>query len=464
MRSAFKPLFSKEYNPKVRLFYHGIEGGPKKCFFSYSEHFPFIKKLGALKLHISGQASRETWGQDGRHHFFQEEKKIKHGDSKICFGRIPAIEEYAGYRDVAEDQRFSFMCYSLDKPLYLSAHYKSKYASKEICVATARIFIHVYSSGFVAISVAVNPQKGEFYKSLDDFLGKFDSNYINPWDEHSEFSYWKSRVANGSLGKIVKTVVSLLSDSIFENESFVEESKLSKSAKGGWHKSIMLHCDEPAETIISRFNLKNPIKIGELCKFVFEAEEWRKKQGYEDEQGDWGMCNRMPEKDKSFNYYLFDKDIDLLNYSGRLRNTFVRHRFWLSHGILEKTMIQKAILELYAKHFREEISNLQKWQLSKDAQLIEGRFLQLSVFHKTIYEHIKYLKSFVRDMIPFERNLHSKYGETIGLNKIFEDIDTLLPLWMEECRVYKALGIRYVDDVISCCEKIKKVIPLLSLL
>jgi hypothetical protein len=454
VRSAFTSLFAKQYNSKVRYLYEDgydfeDEYISKVDYFSYLGEFPFIKKLGPLKLWISHQDLKEGTNIYGKERFFSSEIEL---DILKDFPGIPAWAQptagYLDFKDVANDQRFSFINYSLGNPLYISAHYKGK------CVATGRIFASVYSSGFVVMNIAISLRKGKYHNSINDILPI--NTHLNPWDVFSKVPWeWKSKVCSGTLAQVVNEVKKLFSDSIFTSGTFVNETM--------WHKSIKLHSDESDETVTKLFELTNSVKIDKVRDYVFENKEWRKKYGYlkefdEDDNDDW-WTDTPPKAKKSINYILFSKSIDIHNYYCEVDDEYLLHRFWHNHRILEKAMIQKSVLEAYVKFLNEEIIQLRKWRLDKLTQLAEGKLLKLNVFIPAIYDHIYYIKADVKKMAPFYRRIYSEYSRIVGLNKLFEDIKEIQPVWEEECLKYEAMGITISKTLLTIIQNIIKYFP-----
>lgn len=446
IRNSFKPVFSKQYNPKVRLFqsdpfYFETADGDhyvsEADYFSYNGEMPFIKNIGAVKLWIPSRNRNQV--QVRREDYFRN--RIK---SSALHGKFPGIPSwdtpvrgYGKYMDSASDQRFSYIGYSLSKPLYIAAHYKGE------CVATGRIFVNIYSSGFVSVNIALSLPQGKRYKSVEDVLPV--NTHINPWDEYSKMPLeWKSKIENGTLGQITRKMIALLSDSIFTKGAFVKETQ--------WHKSIKLHTDESVDTVTRHFKLKAPVKIDRLRGYILENRDWREKYGYikkpKNQINDWWEDADLPKEQHTGNYYLFDKGIDIVNFSGEVNNANILHRFWNDHRILEKAMIQKCILGEYAKYFEEKVTQLRKWRLDTiETQLIEGQLFKMNVFVPAIYDHIVYIKSDTKGMHVFDRKLFSEYSRITGLDKMYADIKKRQPVWEQECLAYEAMGIKIISAI-----------------
>lgn len=442
IRKSFEPLFGESFNEhnyflsyenvNYDIYHHTDKYNPRYIFkLKYGRSRPFIKNIGQVKFRIPFLESNDP------HHYFNDcevigkinDRPIWENNTRSYQGKFDDnIYKKSRFCHDSDDQRFTLLSYSLENPLYISAYDGAR------CVATGRIFVNIYSCGFVALSVAISLQDDAI--SMEDIFPVIE--HLSPADKHSSVPWvWKSKIRNGSLCDIVNNVISLLSDSIFETGTFVNVSKK-------WHTSIKIHSDEMPECFVNALDLEKSRIVNKIKYYKIETCRWRHTYAPEDMRKRMDYRTREKKEKNKLNYILFSDNLDIHNYASIVRPNYALHRFWRNHDLLERTLIKNAILESYTIFYADEYENLKLWRLSKFEQFKEDKFFNLTAFSPNIYKHISYLKKDAGKLSPFYRKLFSEYSESVGLNKTFDKINILKVKWEEECLNYESLGMAWV--------------------
>lgn len=450
IRSNFKPVFSKDYNQNVIAFKSndlkcknphdwGVLYFPTSIKAGYKNTPPFIKNIGPIKFHFPFYEAKKPLC------FFVNEEII----GTTPYRRQPASHEcddyniyrYSKFVHDAEDQRHTLLCYSLENPLYISAYFNGK------CVATGRIYTNLYSCGFVALNVAMSISLDAF-RDIETAIRVIS--LVNPWQQHPKVPWtWRSKIGDGTLHKIVGSLVGLLSDSLYESGTFIREYS-------SWARSVKIQSDESIESLSKYFNLKEKTVFSEVRGCKPKSYTWRVRNQYEDEYFDPDHGYLSYSYDISKCYILFAKGIDIHNFGCDVKHEYALHAFWRSHEILERLLIKKAILEYYVDFLRDEITDLKLWRLSKIEQSKEDRFIRFSVFITNIYKHIAYLDNNTNKMSSVRRKIYAEYSKAYRLDEVYTKLTPLRKAWEEECAQYESLGIRIGRQVKDSIKEIFK--------
>ena len=396
IRGSFKPLFGKEYNNRIRP--NDNEEVSYK-FFKYKSEWPFFKNLGCVKFVYP------TVGNYKLNDFFKT--------NEISDKKKEVVFRFSPFKDNnPDDQRMTLLYYALQTPLYIAAYEKGK------CVVTGRIFVRLYSCGFLAISIGLTLPTHRFpdfnrVLPVVELLSPGNCNSKVPWK-------WESKIGNGSLYDIVENVKQLIAGSVYESGTFPDEHIV-------WHKSLKIQSENPKEYYEETLSLKNTTVIDKL-KFC--------EKEIPDSEDDW---ENIP--DNSYNYILFSKKIDIHNYASWVSPKYCLSKYWEAQSIKEMVLIRKAIYEKYVEFLSDSVEKLKLWRLSSKEKLMEDKFLRFSVFNVYLYKHISFLDKEIRKFDSFSAKIYAEYAHCLGYQSVFKNLKDIKAQWEDECKAYESFGV-----------------------
>jgi hypothetical protein len=218
-----------------------------KCFTKnreliYGEHpsKPFIPCLGSVWFDpvTNVDVTSSLVPYDYQDFLYNDGQETEDGQWNSVFGFSPEIE----------DQRMYFLCWNLCNPITIKAKTGNKIN------ATGKVFIHVYPSGYIFITFAINLDWSQCNSSLDIVNVIQES---KPWVSENQWD-WNSRIYQGRLSGLLSIFEVNLRKSFFNKKSSKTAQMLFNFNNNNWHSLIRIFDDRDNKNeIVNQFDLTN---------------------------------------------------------------------------------------------------------------------------------------------------------------------------------------------------------------
>ncbi|MDE6233087.1 MAG: hypothetical protein K2M60_07050 [Lachnospiraceae bacterium] len=311
-------------------------------------------------------------------------------------------EEYEDYEDYnvfgcdknLEDQRMNFLYFELSKQFKMLAQYEGR------TVASGKIFLHFYPTGYIVVHLAV--YRRDVYnidvKTEKDLLDLIQE--TKPWIEGKW--KWKSKFGCHSLKKTIELVYQSISLSVFA------EGKMTKR-RFGWKASVAVKTD------LSQIEISRSIQEEAENHFV----EFANGSYSEDLQG-------ILVAKKSINYYFADCYRD--------RN-LILHSFWKINYINEFVLYKNKVYSDYLRYIqkdRNEMRNLNKDYKFKFANIVGKEF-----YRDTFFSYTQILDEYIKMLGSRYRAIYALFSKVDGFDNKRAKLKQELNRWENDIAVFQ---------------------------
>lgn len=359
IRSAFYPIFKNE-----NCFDAALDGASDES----KSDMPFISNMGQLRFN-----------EQSMNYFIDYQS-----DEDRVFG-------YDGH---IEDQRMNFFCFWLHKPLKMLAQYGGK------TVASGKIFLHVYPTGYIVVHLAVYRRdvKNIDIKTEGDILDLIHE--TKPWLDGKW--KWKSKFGCLSLRETFEQVFQNMSLSLF-TEGKQAIGKLE------WKAGVVM-----------RINLLDE----KIRKAIMDDEE---ADRFIDYSSDWnrGIPNGCLIVKKKIFYYFVDNSN---------RRTMMLHSFWKINYICEFVLYKNRVYSDYLKYIQKDRNEMRNLKLSKEYKLKAANVLGKDFYKSTFFEYTQALDRYVTMLGSRYRAMYTLFSKVEGFNDKRVELNRALDAWVNDIK------------------------------
>lgn len=306
-----------------------------------------------------------------------------------------------GYDKGLKDQRMNFLCFSINRTFKMLAQYGGR------TMASGKIFLHIYPSGYIVVHLAVYRRDAESaeIRSERDILELIHE--TKPWLDGKW--KWKSRFGCLSLGETFQRVFQSISASLFAKEK--EGTKRIEAEKLEWTAGVAMKADLEDEEI------RRAIMGDETASHFVEFRT--------------GRCRESPGgilavKKKMHCYFAS---------SARERNSIL-HSFWKINHIREFVLYKKRVYDDYLRRIQKDRNAMRDLTLRKDYILKIENLLGKDFYKSDFFEHTQALDQYVLELGSRYRKIYTMFSDADGfgdkrakLNKALEDWEKDIAAW-----------------------------------
>lgn len=322
-----------------------------------------------------------------------------------------------GYDTQFADQRMNFLCFWLHRPFKMLAQYGGK------VVASGKIFLHVYPTGYIVVHLAVYKRyaKNIEIKTEEDILDLI--NETKPWMDGKW--KWKSRFGCFSLRETF--------EQIFQNISLslLTEGKLS-IGKPEWKAGVIMRTDLLDEKVSKAImeDKKND------CFVDFKL--------YRD--------NKIPKGSlivkKRIYYYFADY---------RIGRAMILHSFWKINYICEFVLYKSRVYSDYLKYIQKDRNEMRNLMLNKDTRFKIANMVGKDFYKASFFEYTQALDEFVKILGAKYRSTYTIFSNVEGFNDKRTKLNQALEKWENDIKVWNSEDIG-IKKLISFLLRVKGVL------
>lgn len=377
------PLEAKE---NIRSAFHSIFRN-QKCFtdagFSISgaetrqehDNLPFISNLGQLCIN---------------------EKPIK------FFVTYPDYEElwdyrFFGYDKDLKDERMNFLSFGLNRSFKMLAQYGGR------TVASGKIFLHIYPTGYIVVHLAVYRRDAHTVeiKTEKDILDLIHE--TKPWLDGKW--RWKSRFGCYSLRETFEHVFQNISLSLLA-EGKMELRKLE------WKAGVSMTADLYDEEI------SRAIMGGEAANcFVDFRSNW-----------DTDVPGGILFAKKKIHYYFAR--------CGRERAS-VLHSFWKINHICEFVLYKNKVYSDYLNYIQKDRNEMRELNLNKAYKFKLANMIGKDFYSSTFFQYTQVLDGYVKVLGAKYRAMYSLFSDVDGFNDRRDKLSKALEAFEKDIEAWK---------------------------
>jgi hypothetical protein len=364
---------------------------------------PFIPRLGMLCFNtrsaiFNDNDTRALLATEvSRHEDFWDPKSKK---LKYHYDQLDVF----GYNHELEDQRMNMLYFELHQPVFLSA------CTRDKKMATGRLFLHFYPSGYLVLQLAVKLITPGGYNEQDLIKGIYET---QPWRKPTTWQ-WSSRIAQGSLQQLVDTILQLIFDGLYESKP----SRKIQASK--WYTSIRLFpgwdLQKLADTFFTHNVQSTEIKPAKWNLFDTDFDDGNSEKGRLEQSlivSKEGLIRCLPEGYGAF----------------RKRSL---GEFWKILTIAEYTLLKDKIFADYAAFLRPEIHRLRDFRLSLKRKMMKDDVLKFTAYRSELPRYLFALNEHIHSANAYYRFIYSRVADGLGLYARYEKLDGLVKEWTGE--------------------------------
>lgn len=371
IRSVFDPIF----NNKKCFKDAGINISDMRKNMNHS-NMPFISNMGQLR-------------------FYEEPVRF--------FVAYPDYEEFwetkrFGYDKNLKDQRMNFLCFQIHRPFKILAQYDGK------TMASGKIFLHIYPTGYIVIHLAVYRRDVENteIKTENDILDLIHE--TKPWLDGKW--KWKSRFGCYTLRETFEQVLANISISLLA-EGKLEIGKL--EWKAGVAMKADLYNEEVSKAIMSD-------------KMANRFIEFRSRQYDETPNG-------ILIAKKNIHYY-FAK-------ISRERSS-VLHSFWKINHICEFVLYKSKVYSDYLKYIQKDRNEMRDLMLNKKSKFNAANIVGKNFYRSTFFQYTQTLDEYVKMLGAKYRAMYALFSEVDGFNEKRAKLNHALEEWENDITAWQS--------------------------
>lgn len=325
---------------------------------------PFINNMGRVIL------SNRTFNFFKTNPYFdnpEDHEKTKNVGGYVLDGHIKELP----------DQRMYFFYFELEKPIKILAQFNGK------TMASGRIFLHFYPTGYIIIHLAI------YSKNISNSTINSESDLTNLIREtipqENKKWKWKSTFGNLTLKETIDQVCFNITHSLYKNR----ETTLAIS---DWKTGVSISGDLPkaqySQTIRKNINFidisrnYDSIDSKEPRSFLFIR--------------------------KNIHYYVTD--------SGRKRSTIL-HSIWMINKINEFLLFKKHVYVCYQNHLSKDRKEINNFILNRELFFHKANIFGKNYYNEFFYYHLEALDDYTKMFGSKYRAIYAKFSESNGFNK-----------------------------------------------
>lgn len=326
------------------------------------------------------------------------------------FVTYPDYEElwdysFFGYDKGLKDERMNFLCFGLNRPFKMLAQYGGR------TVASGKIFLHIYPTGYIVVHLAVyrrDVQTVEI-KTEKDILDLIHE--TKPWLDGKW--KWKSRFGCYSLRETFEHVFQNISLSLFA------EGKMALRNLE-WKAGVSMKADLYDEKI------SRAIMSGEATnRFVELRPNWSDIPG--------GILVAK----KRIHYY-FARCV-------RERDS-VLHSFWKINHICEFVLYKNRVYSDYLKYIQKDRNEMRELNLNKEYKFKPAKIFGKDFYKSTFFQYTQILDGYVTVLGAKYRAMYSLFSDVDGFDdrrtkliKALDDWEKDIVAWNSKDTGFKKL-------------------------
>lgn len=380
---------------------------------------PFIPFLGALyfdssSLRLASSSMRSPVAEHlgGARRYWESNSQVTYPLPPIDDNAYSTENDVFGLDPNCADQRLHMLYFQCARPLQLRSSRSSGTS------ASGRLFVHVYPLGYVIMSVAlaIRFRRPPSVAEAHGFVRK-----TRPWSAGSNLA-WRSRVGQGSLGKIVDVVSAILSRSMFTN---VQDALTA----GEWFTAIKIPVpdgladterlgipgwEEPVEWLKSHGN------YGHSSRDYYQRQEQAEVTCFREvgfSKRSMALFVRPPKRDGDSLLFRRDRSLRL---------------FWRFHQLVEGALMQEGIFGQLREYFDKETATLVSFRLSALEKSKKEDILRLSPYNPVYAVVVRKLDEYMKQPAPFHRRIYSAVATALGVDSLRKEVMLGIGRWEAE--------------------------------
>lgn len=366
IRKAFKPIFKSK-----NCF---ADEGVDICSLKINETFgnaPFICHMGQLRFN-----ERSV-------NFFPIYSYDEESDGYNVFGCDRNLK----------DQRMNFLYFELHKPFKMLAQYGGK------TVASGKIFLHVYPTGYIVVHLAVYRRgiSGVDINTENDLLELIQE--TKPWIDGKW--KWKSKFGCHPLKETFMQVFQSISMSVFS------EGKMTIGALE-WKAGVSIATD---------------LYEGEISREIMDAKEGTPS---------FVELGRIPYSEKPAGILVAKKKIYYyFAHCGRGRNSIL-HSFWKINYINEFLLYKSKVYSDYLTYIQKDMNKMRDLKLNKADRLDIANIIGKDFYKNTFFTYTQTLDEYTKMLGPRYRAIYALFSKVDGFDDKRAKLNQELKVWKND--------------------------------
>lgn len=384
IRKAFEPIF-KNKNCFTDV---GVNLNILECDDTHS-NAPFISNMGQLRFN-------ERSVNFFFHNYFDQDYEAFEENREYM-----EIEEYKvfGCNKDLKDQRMNFLYFELDKPFKILAQYGGK------TVASGKIFLHVYPSGYMVVHLAIYSRgiSGIDVKTEKDILELIHE--TKPWIDGKW--KWKSKFGCHTLKETVKQVFQNISISLFSEGN--DNIRIPE-----WKAGVAISTDLDNERICRAIMGTKE----DVPSFV----ELGRNRYSEQPLGILVARNRI-------HYYFAD--------CGRARSSIL-HAFWKINQINEFLLYKNKVYSDYLNYIQKDRDKMRDLILNKKYRFDLANIVGKDFYNDTFISYTRTLDEYVKALGSRYRAIYALFSKIDGFDDKRAKLKQALADWEEDIKEWNS--------------------------
>ena len=351
----------------------------------------------------------EKFGEIGQEDVSDDDLPFIYNMGKLCFNDSSAAlldsgtynQTTFGCDDGLEDQRMNFLSFALCKSFKMLAQYRGK------TVASGKIFLHLYPTGYIVVHLAVYRREADGFeiKTEEDLLELIHE--TKPWLNGKWV--WESKFGCYSLGETFRQVFQYISMSI------LSEGEL-KIPKLKWKAGIAMTTD------LSDKKVRQAIMEAKGIERAYVEASHQKN----DEGIPGGI---LVAKDK---YYYFA--------SCRRNRRFILHSFWKINYINEFLLYKDKVYSDYLERIQKDRNEMRNLRLNKQYSFKLANIVGKDFYNDTFFPYTQLLDEYTKMLIPRYRAIYTLLSKANGFDNKRDKLKQALEDWLKDIDEWNKKG------------------------
>jgi hypothetical protein len=321
-----------------------------------------------------------------------------------------------GYSPEIRDQRMYHLCWSLCKPIGITAKTNNKIG------ATGKIFIRIYPSGYIAVIFAIDLDWSQCKESLDIVEIIQES---KPWICENQWN-WNSRIHNGKLNEILIFCEKNLRKSFLIKNNPAE--MLFNVNNNNWYSLVRIFNNRnDKREIATRFDLEN---------YKFKS---------------FNFLNR---NQANINLILSSENLFFIFYDEKTYRKIAQADLWRFYGLLEFVIYKTQIYRDVNQSLKKEIEQLKirrinylktpiTWENIVDYTIYDSELIDfLTILDDYTIKHNN-IDSF------YQKNIYPLLSQSVNLESEKSFYVSVLKSYEEEAKLWEPLVTKIYKSLIA---------------
>lgn len=287
-------------------------------------------------------------------------------------------------------------------------------------MASGRVFLHIYPGGYLVLHLAVRfneniiDNKENLIKAVHE---------TQPWRKKINWE-WDSRIAHGSLDKIISHLQKITISSI------MQQGTQKRIVKRNWFTSIKIFEDWDMQDLAKSLFDRN-IKAVELKRFENELNYY--DESYE--QDDYQNANEGTHVERGL---VVSREGVILCLPGYFRRKKALGQFWKVLEMAEFTLVKDQFYEDLANYLGPETEKLLDYRLDKKRKLSKESLLKFTIYNPEIPQMMSALEKHLHSATSFYRFIHSCIADGIEHYEKKVKVKNLVERWITEVEKWES--------------------------